>query len=52
AFQKFNQDLNESSGVGLGLINTKSILNLFGGNIIIKSTLGIETTVRITIPLA
>lgn len=52
AFQKFNKDLSESAGVGLGLINTKSILDLFGGNLIIKSTLGIETTVRISLPLA
>ncbi|MCD6179197.1 MAG: response regulator [Bacteroidales bacterium] len=52
AFQKFNKDLNENSGVGLGLINTKSILNLFNGNMVIKSILGIETTVRITFPLA
>lgn len=52
AFQKFNQDLGENSGVGLGLINTKSILQLFNGNLVIKSTLGIETTVRITLPLA
>ncbi len=52
AFQKFNQDENQESGVGLGLVNTKNIINLFNGNIIIKSTLGIETTVRITLPLA
>lgn len=52
AFQKFNQDLGENAGVGLGLINTKSILSLFNGNLVIKSTLGLETTVRITIPLA
>ncbi len=52
AFQKFNQELSENSGVGLGLINTRSILDLFNGNLIIKSTLGIETTIRITLPLA
>ncbi len=52
AFQKFNQDLGENTGVGLGLINTKNILRLFNGNIVIKSTLGIETTVRLTFPLA
>ncbi|MCD6090021.1 MAG: response regulator [Bacteroidales bacterium] len=52
AFQKFNQDLGENVGVGLGLINTKNILRLFDGNLVIKSTLGIETTVRITLPLA
>ena len=52
AFQKFNVDLNENTGVGLGLINTRSILNLFDGNMLIKSNLGIETTVRITLPLA
>jgi CheY-like chemotaxis protein len=52
AFQKFNQDLNENSGVGLGLINSKSILLLFGGNMLIKSTLGMETLVRVTLPLA
>jgi len=52
AFQKFNQDLNENAGVGLGLVNAKNILHLFDGNLVIKSTLGIETTVRITLPLA
>jgi two-component system sensor histidine kinase/response regulator len=52
AFQKFNQDLGENTGVGLGLINTKNILRLFKGNLTIKSTLGIETIVRITLPIA
>lgn len=51
AFQKFNEDLNENSGVGLGLVNTKNIVNLFNGNFVVKSTLGLETTVRITLPV-
>ena len=52
AFQKFNQDLNDNSGMGLGLVNAKNILALFNGSLLIKSSLGLETTVRISIPLA
>lgn len=52
AYQKFQEDLEDKAGVGLGLINTKKTVELFGGSFFIKSNLGIDTTVRLSIPLA
>lgn len=52
AYKKYQEDLENKSGVGLGLINAKKIAEIFGGNILIKSSLGMETTVRLTFPLA
>jgi len=52
AYQKFQDDLEDKAGVGLGLANSKKITELFGGSFLIKSNLGIDTTVRITLPLA
>lgn len=52
AYQKFQDDLEDKSGVGLGLINAKKITELFGGSFLIKSNLGLDTTVRISLPLA
>ncbi len=51
AYQKFQDDLQDKSGVGLGLINSKKIIELFGGSFLIKSSLGMETIVRMTFPL-
>lgn len=52
AYQKYQEDLESKSGVGLGLVNAKKIVEIFGGNLLIKSNLGLETTVRLTFPLA
>lgn len=51
AYQKFQEDLEGKSGVGLGLINTKKVMDLFNGSLLIKSNLGIETTVRLSFPI-
>jgi K+-sensing histidine kinase KdpD len=52
AYQKYQEDLESKSGVGLGLINSKKIIEMFGGTLLIKSNLGLETTVRISLPMA
>lgn len=52
AYQKYQEDLESKSGVGLGLNNSKKIVEMFGGNMLIKSSLGLETMVRISVPLA
>jgi CheY-like chemotaxis protein len=51
AYQKFQEDIEGKAGVGLGLINSKKIIELFGGTFMIKSNLGIDTTVRFSFPL-
>ena len=52
AYKKFQDDLEGKSGVGLGLINSKKIIEIFGGSLIIKSSIGMDTTVRMSFPLA
>ncbi|NOR86745.1 MAG: response regulator [Bacteroidales bacterium] len=52
AYQKFQDDIEGKAGVGLGLINSKKLVELFGGSFLIKSSLGMETTVRFSFPLA
>jgi CheY-like chemotaxis protein len=52
AYKKYQEDLENKSGVGLGLNNAKKIIELFDGNFLIKSSLGLETTVRISLPVA
>lgn len=51
AYQKFQDDLEGKAGVGLGLTNSKKIVELFDGSFMIKSNMGIDTTVRISFPL-
>jgi len=51
AYQKFQDDLEDKAGVGLGLANSKKIIELFDGSFLIKSNLGIDTTVRMTFPM-
>jgi len=50
AFSTFTSNTQEVEGVGLGLTIAKKIIDLFGGSLSIRSTPGIGTTVRITIP--
>jgi len=52
AYQKYQEDLESKSGVGLGLNNAKKIVEIFGGNMLIKSSLGLETTIRVSLPIA
>ncbi|NPD84248.1 response regulator [Lentimicrobium sp. L6] len=52
AYQKFQDDLEGKSGVGLGLNNSKKVVELFGGSFLIKSSLGMDTTVRFSFPVS
>lgn len=51
AYKKFQDDLDDKTGVGLGLVNSKRIIELFGGTFLIKSNLGLDTTVRFSFPI-
>ncbi|OQD87849.1 hypothetical protein PENANT_c005G02209 [Penicillium antarcticum] len=51
-FTPFSQEDALSPGTGLGLALVRDILRSLGGNISIKSQLGVGTTVKMTFPLA
>ncbi|KAJ5933329.1 CheY-like superfamily [Penicillium verhagenii] len=50
-FTPFSQENPMSPGAGLGLSLVRGILRSMGGNIVIKSQLGVGTVVKITFPL-
>jgi CheY-like chemotaxis protein len=50
-FTPFSQEDTLSPGTGLGLALVRDILRSLGGNISIKSQLGVGTTVKMTFPL-
>ncbi|HRI47795.1 MAG: hybrid sensor histidine kinase/response regulator [Ignavibacteriaceae bacterium] len=52
AYMQFDRPIFEQQGSGLGLIIVKNILDLYSGLLEIKSKPGVETTVKIKIPLA
>jgi signal transduction histidine kinase len=52
AFMQFNRQKYEQQGAGLGLIIAKKIVELYGGNLNIKSVLNEQTTVEITLPIS
>lgn len=52
AFRQFNRTIYEQQGVGLGLIVSKRLVELHGGQFIIDSQLGQGTTLDISLPLA
>jgi len=52
AYQKFQEDLEGKSGVGLGLINTKKIMDLFNGTFLIQSDFGVETEAKLSFLIA
>ncbi|HOO52236.1 MAG TPA: ATP-binding protein, partial [Alphaproteobacteria bacterium] len=49
--QAANQFTRNHEGSGLGLAITKELAELHGGILVIKSSVGVGTTVRITLPL-
>lgn len=50
-YRKFS-DNNNVKGLGLGLINSRRTVELFGGSFLLKSTKGVGTLIRMHIPLA
>ncbi|NJR64911.1 MAG: response regulator [Leptolyngbyaceae cyanobacterium CRU_2_3] len=52
AYMQFDRRFYEQQGSGLGLIIAKRMLELHGGQMQIDSTLGQQTTIQLTIPLA
>lgn len=51
AYMQFNRNMYEQQGMGLGLEIVKRLVDLYGGQFHIESTLGIGTRVCVTIPL-
>ncbi len=51
AFTQFNPEYNQQEGIGLGLTLVKKILSLFGGELQLKSSAGIGTTLKVSLPV-
>ncbi len=51
AYRQFERKIHEQQGSGLGLIITKHLSELLGGKLIIESTPGQQTTVRVVLPI-
>ena len=46
-YMQFERKLYEQQGLGLGLVLAKQIIGLYGGDLVIESIYGVETTVKI-----
>jgi signal transduction histidine kinase len=51
AYQQFERKLYEQQGSGLGLIISKRLAQLLGGQLTIESTPDKETTVKVFLPI-
>jgi signal transduction histidine kinase len=51
AYRQFDRKLYEQQGSGLGLITSKRLAELLGGDLTIESTLDKQTTVRVMLPI-
>ncbi|MFN6462354.1 MAG: response regulator [Nostoc sp. DedVER02] len=51
AYIQFNHKLYEQNGAGLGLITSKRLIELYGGEFTIESIPGKQTIVRIALPM-
>ncbi|MEH1820679.1 MAG: response regulator [Nostoc sp.] len=51
AYIQFNHKLYEQNGAGLGLITSKRLIELYGGEFTIESIPGEQTIVRIALPM-
>ncbi|MEH2064793.1 MAG: response regulator [Nostoc sp.] len=51
AYTQFNHKLYEQNGTGLGLITSKRLIELYGGEFTIESIPGEQTIVRIALPM-
>lgn len=49
AYMQFNKDMNQQSGIGLGITIAKRIIKLFDGSFSISSKQGMGTIVKITL---
>ncbi len=52
AGMQFERRLFEQQGAGLGLVIAQQLVELYAGTLVINSTPGVQTTVRVTLPLA
>lgn len=52
AYVQFERKIYEQQGLGLGLILSKKLANLFGGELTVQSEIGVGTTVKMKLPQA